>query len=192
MKNEKLHTEIIMAFPIGNHGQANALADRYAGKDAKIAAAKGLVSQGFTTVRNVAEPALAGVLAGNGVPPELAGRAANASSTQTQNSVQSAADRSIESNICYGNENRFHVLQIGFFVDKFYLGSLETPVSLYIKHKVKNYITQKMNQVPLGYGINVAPCFSQLRKFLIKSCVISPLRALHPIFLGNPLHILSV
>ncbi|MEK7340321.1 MAG: hypothetical protein WBD50_08720 [Candidatus Rhabdochlamydia sp.] len=96
-----------MAFPIGNPGQENALAARYAGKEAKMAAAKEFVNKNLTTVKEVVTPALTQVAINNCpfVPQQNIERAVNASTNRTQSSFQRTADRSIESKYSYGNEN---------------------------------------------------------------------------------------
>ncbi|VHN99710.1 hypothetical protein [Candidatus Rhabdochlamydia sp. T3358] len=96
-----------MVFPIGNPGQGNALAARYAGKEVKMAAAKSLVNQSLTTVKEVVTPALAQVVINNSpnIPPQNIQRAVNYSTNSTQNSIQRAANRSIESPHFFGDPN---------------------------------------------------------------------------------------
>lgn len=96
-----------MAFPIGNQGQANALAARYAGREAKMEAAKSFVGKNLTTVKEAATPALTRVIANNSpfIPQQNVDRVVNGSMDRTQQATQRAADRCIESRHCYGNEN---------------------------------------------------------------------------------------
>jgi hypothetical protein len=96
-----------MAFPIGNHGQANGLAARYAGREAKTAAAKEIVNKNLTTIREIVTPALTQVAANNCpfIPQRNIERAVNNSTNRSQESGQRSANRCIESNYSYGNEN---------------------------------------------------------------------------------------
>ena len=72
-----------------------------------MAAAKEFVNKNLTTVKEVVTPALTQVAVNNCpfVPQQNIGRAVNASTNSTQGSIQKAANRSIESNYVYGNEN---------------------------------------------------------------------------------------
>lgn len=96
-----------MAFPIGNPGQENTLAARYVGSEAKMSAAKNLINQNLTTVREIVTPALTQVAINNCpfIPQQNIQRAVNNSTGNTQSTVQKAVDKSIESNYSYGNEN---------------------------------------------------------------------------------------
>ncbi|MFI0477937.1 MAG: hypothetical protein ACH349_02250 [Candidatus Rhabdochlamydia sp.] len=96
-----------MAFPIGNHRQQNTLAAKYAGREAKMAVAKEILTKNLTTVREIATPIMTQVAVNNSpnIPQQHIQRSVNNSTGYAQRATQRAADRCIESNYSYGNEN---------------------------------------------------------------------------------------